>query len=251
MCISMVIKLYKLLIKSMIMARFFFTLLLMTIPFFSSALEPIFTLKGKSIILDSSPSTLGVVYNADAVINNDFSKKNLSAYEIAGKELDITNVNIINWDKKSQGLIIEFTCEGQNFCFYFPQQIHTSDISKGKPFSRFYSGSFMDRYQNKDDSHYVKPNRICLTFWLSEDVNFLQSKIGSKFHWNDGKDTYLFTGLDLTKRKFEYRKFDEGEIKPSKTITTDIQPAKTCCERYRLAPWYPGLDILKNIVWEE
>lgn len=231
------------------MSRLFCTLFLMVIPFFSFALEPIFMLIGKSIILDSSPSTLGVVYNADAVPKKDFSKKTLSANEFAGKKLAVTNVNIINWDKKNQGLIVEFSCEGQNYCFYFPQNIHTSDISKGKPFSRFYSGTFMDMYQNRDDSHYVEPNRICLTFWLAEDIDFLQSKIGSKFHWINSQQTYIFTGFDLAKKKFEYRKFDEGEIKPSNTMTTDIHPSNTCGDRDISLKLNPGIDILKQIVW--
>lgn len=235
----------------MAMVKILCTLLLMAIPFFSSALEPIFMLKGKSIILDSSPSTLGVVYNADAVTKNDFSKKTLSSCEFAGKEIAITNVNVINWDKKSQGLIIEFSCEGENFCFYFPQKIHTSDITKRKPFSRFYTGTFMDMYQNKDDSHYVEPDRICLTFWPSEDVDFLKSKIGSTFRWNDSDDTYLFTGFDLAKRKFEYRKFDKGEIKPSITIATEINPNLTSGKPYRHATWFPNMDILNHIVWVE
>lgn len=235
----------------MTMVRILCTLLLMAVPFISSALEPIFTLKGMSIILDSSTSTLGVVYNADALPKNDFSKKTLSSYEFAGKEIAITNVNVINWDKKSQGLIIEFSCEGENFCFYFPQKIHTSDITKRKPFSRFYTGVFMDRYQNTDDSHYVEPDRICLTFWLPEDVDFLQSKIGSTFHWNNSEDTYLFLGFDLAKSKFEYRKFDKGEIKPSNTIVTEIHPMNTSGRSYRCVHWYPGMDILKQIVWED
>ena len=235
----------------MTMVRILCTLFLVAVPFFSSALEPIFTLKGKSIILNSSPSTLGVVYIADALPKNDFSKKTLSSQEFAGKKIAITNVNVINWDKKSQGLIIEFSCEGEKFCFYFPQKIHTSDITKRKPFSRFYSGAFRDRYQNTDDSHYVEPNRICLAFWLSEDVDFLQSKIGSTFRLNDGNVTYLFTGLDLAKRKFEYRKFDKGEIKPSNTMFIDINPNMTSDESYRLDPWSPNMDILNHIVWEE
>lgn len=235
----------------MTMVRILCTLLLMAVPYFSSALEPIFSLKGKSIILDSSPSTLGVVYNADAVHKKDFSKRTQSTSEFAGKEIAITNVNVINWDKKSQGLIMEFSCEGKNFCFYFPQNIHTSDITKGKPFSRFYSGTFMDMYQNMDDSHYVEPNRICITFWLSEDVDFLQSKIGSTFRWDDSGDTYLFTGFDLTKRKFEYRKFDKAEIKPSNTIATDIHPKKTSDKPYRFVSWSPDMEILKHIIWED
>lgn len=235
----------------MTMARIFCNLLLMAVPIFSFALEPIFTLKGKSIIMDSSPSTLGVVYNAEAILKKDFSKNTLSSHEFAGKKLAITNVNVINWHKKSQGLIIEFSYEDQNYCFYFPQNIHTSDINKGKPFSRFYSGTFMDRYQNMDESHYVEPNRICLSFWLSEDIEFLQSKIGSKFHWNNSNDTYLFTALDLAKRKFEYRKFEQGEIKPTNTMVTEILPTMTCGKRDRFVIWHPGIDILKRIVWEE
>lgn len=235
----------------MTMVRVLCIILLMAVPFFSSALEPIFMLKGKSIILDSSPSTLGVVYNADALPKNDFSKKTLSSHEFAGKKIAINNVNVINWDKKNQGLIIEFSCEGENFCFYFPQKIHTSDITKRKPFSRFYTGTFMDMYQNTDDSHYVEPNRICLTFWLSEDVDFLQSKIGSTFRWNDGGDTYLFTGLDLAKREFEYRKFDKGEIKPSNTMVEGIHPYMTSDKSYRLEPWSLNMDILDRIVWVE
>lgn len=235
----------------MIIVRILCTLLLLAVPFFSSALEPIFSLKGKSIILDSSTSTLGVVYNADAVPKNDFSKKTQSSHEFAGKEIVITNVNVINWDKKSQGLIIEFSCKGENFCFYFPQNIHTSDISMHKPFSRFYSGSFMDRYQNTDDSHYVKPDRIYLKFWLSEDIDFLKSKIGSTFRWNNSGDTYLFIGFDLEKKKFEYRKVDKGEIKPSNSIITQINPANTSDNPYKFVPWYPNMNILKNIVWEE
>lgn len=233
------------------MVRILCTILLMAVPFFSCALEPIFTLKGKSIILDSSTSTLGVVYNADAIPKNDFSKKTQSSYEFAGKEIAVTNVNVINWNKKSQGLIVEFSCEGNNFCFFFPQNIHTSDISKRKPFSRFYSGVFMDMYQNKDDSHYVEPNRICLTFWLSDDVDFLQSKIGSTFRWNGNGDTYLFTGFDLIRRKFEYRRFNKGEIKPSNTITTELHPKSTIDKTYRFLPWYSNADNLRNIVWEE
>lgn len=232
------------------MVRILCTLLLMAVPLLSSALEPIFTLKGKSIILDSSTSTLGVVYNADAVSKNDFSKKNQSPLEFAGKEIVITNVNVINWDKKSQGIITEFSYDGENFCFYFPQKIHTSDITKGKPFSRFYSGTFMDRYQNSDDSHYVEPKRICIKFWLAEDVNFLKSKIGSTFRWNDSKDIYIFTGFDLVKRKFEYRKFDKGEIKPSNTSFTEIYPKYTA-KQYRFELWNPNMGILKQIVWEE
>lgn len=233
------------------MIRIICTLFLMVFPFLSSALEPIFSLRGKSIILDSSTSTLGVVYNADAVPKNDFSKKTLSSNEFAGKEIAITNVNVINWDKKSQGLIIEFSCEGSNFCFYFPQNIHTSDISKGKPFSRFYSGTFMDMYQNSDDSHYVVPSRIRITFWLSDDVEFLKSKIGSTFHWGDSKDDNLFIGFDLDKRKFEYRRIVKGEIKPSNTVTYDIRPNYTSSKQFRFEQWNPGLDILKDIVWEE
>ena len=229
----------------MTMVRILCTFLLMAVPFISSALEPIFTLKGKSIILDSSTSTLGVVYNADALLKNDFSKKTLSSYEFAGKEIAITNVNVINWDKKSQGLIIEFSCEGENFCFYFPQKIHTSDITKRKPFSRFYTGVFMDRYQNTDDSHYVEPDRICLAFWLPEDVDFLQSKIGSTFRWKDTGDTYLFTGFDLIKRKFEYRKYNKGEVKPSNTTATSIHPKNTSDMQYRFVPWYSDADNLK------
>lgn len=235
----------------MTMVKFLFTILLMAIPFFASALEPIFKLKGYSIILDSSTSTLGVVYNADAITKNDFSKKNLSSYEFAGKKITINYVNVINWDKKSQGLIIKFTYEDENFCFYFPQNIHTSDITELKPFSRFYSGKFMDMYQNQDECHYVEPYRICLTFWLSDDVDFLQSKIGSTFRWKDSEDTYLFVGFDLVKRIFEYRKISPDEIKPSNTLFIGLHPSNTSGKPHTSVRWHPHMYILNDIVWVE
>lgn len=137
--------------------KYYFTLLIILLPFVTSAFEPIFKLKDQTIMLASSPSTLGVVYDAEALTKNDFAKKYLSATDFAGKVITVTKVNVINWDKKNQGLIVEFNYENHKYCFYFPQNIHTSDITKHKPFSRFYTGSYLDMYQTRDDNHFVKP----------------------------------------------------------------------------------------------
>lgn len=225
-------------------------LFILMFPFFSYSLEPIFGLKGKSIMLASSPSTLGVVYNSEALIKKDFSKKNISSIDFAGKIITVTNVNVIEWDKKNQGIIMQFIFDTNEYCFYFPQNIHTSDITKNKPFSRFYTGTYMDMYQNHDDSHFIDPENINIEYWLCDDITFLQSKIGSKFGWSKDDINYVFNGFDPLTNKYQFRKFVEEELKPSNTEIRNIYPRSTAKRAYDV---YSRLytDILNQLIWEE
>lgn len=225
-------------------------LFMLMFPFFSYSLEPIFGLKGKSIMLASSPSTLGVVYNSEALIKKDFSKKNLSPIDFAGKIITVTNVNVIDWDKKSQGVIMQFIFDNNEYCFYFPQNIHTSDITKNRPFARFYAGNYMNRYQNKDDSHFIEPANIDIDYWLCDDIEFLQSKNGSKFGWSENDINYVFIELDPINNKFQFRKYVEGEIKPSNTETRDIFPRSTTEKGYSVYSRRYN-DIINQLIWEE
>lgn len=202
----------------------FFLICILT-PLSGLALEPIFNLKGKSIILLNS--TKDVAYTAIAVANNDFSKKNLADSDFKNKEILVTNVNIINWDKKNQSVIFEFRCDGNEYCMLFPQNIKTSYVGK-KPYTRFYTGKYMDMYQNHDDSHYVEPKKICLTYWLKSDVDFIISKIGSKFKWKrDDKKTYLLLSFDFKDGKLTYREYQENEVKASNSTFTELKPFST------------------------
>lgn len=201
-------------------------LFMLTFPIFSYSLEPIFGLKGKSIMLASSHSTLGVVYNSEAIIKKDFSKKYLSTIDFAGKVITVTKVNVIDWDKKSQGVILQFIFDANEYCFYFPQNIHSSDITKNRPLSRFYY-DYRNIYQNNYDRLFIDPKNINIRYWLCDDITFLQSKIGSKFGWTKGNMNCIFVDFDLKNYKYQYRVFVEGEIKPSKIETNNIYPRST------------------------
>lgn len=244
------IRLFKSSIKHMGRIKIIIILFMLMFPFFSYSLEPIFGLKGKSIMLSSSPSTLGVVYNPEALSKKDFSKKNLSPIDFAGKVITVTNVNVIDWDKKSQGIIMQFIFDANEYCFYFPQNIHTSDITKKRPFSRFYTGTYMDMYQNHDDSHFIDPENIDIEYWLCDDIAFLQSKIGSKFGWSKDHINYVFDGFDPLNNKYQFRKYVEGEIKPSNAETRDIFPRSTTEKGYSVYSRRYN-DIIYQLIWEE
>lgn len=239
------------------MSHFKYTILLFMamLPFVASALEPIFKLKNQTIMLASAPSTIGVAYKVDALSSNDFSKHHLSDVEFAGKTINVTDVNIIDWDKKSQALIVEFEYQGNDYCFYFPQIIKTSHVTKKRPYTRFYVGSYMDSYQNTDETHYVKPKDICISYWLASDVEFLNSKINSKFRWNRDirtSDSYIFTAFDPSHNKFQYREFHKEEIKPSNSSTHNIYPRKTIKNGYGIYDIDSSLEyLLKKLYWIE
>lgn len=235
--------------------KFIIIVIMAMLPFSVSALEPIFKLKNHSIKLASAPSTIGVVYEAEALHSNDFNKKYLSDIEFAGKSITVSNVNIIDWDKKSQALIVEFKFEGNSFCFYFPQKIKTSHVTKKLPYTRFYVGRYMDSYQNTDESHYVKPKDICISYWLTSDIDFLNSKIGSKFRWSSESKSgkpYILTGFDPANNKFQYREFIEGEIKPTNSESRNILPLKTIKDGYSIYDNHNSIDYwLKTLYWIE
>ncbi len=225
------------------------------LPFAVSALEPIFKLKDQSIMLASAPSTIGVVYDAEAFYANDFSKKYISEIEFAGKNITVSNVNVIDWDKKSQALIVEFNYEGKNYCLYFPQNIKTSHVTKKRPYTRFYVGRYMDSYQNTDASHYVEPKDICISYWLASDIDFLNSKIGAKFRWSRDSQTgnpYILTAFDPMANKYQCREFNEGEIKPSNSEFRSILPRKTIERGYGIYDVNSTIEyLLKKLYWIE
>lgn len=223
------------------------------LPFAVSALEPIFKLKNQSIMLASAPSTIGVVYDAEAFYSNDFSKKYISEIEFAGKNITVSNVNVIDWDKKSQALIVEFNYEGTNYCFYFPQNIKASHVTKKRPYTRFYVGRY-NRYLT-DTSYYVEPKDICISYWLASDIDFLNSKIGAKFRWDkesQAGNPYILTVFDPMANKYQCREFNEGEIKPSNSESRSILPRKTIERGDGVFDVNSSIEyLLKRLYWIE
>ena len=237
----------------MLRNKYILLLSIILLPFTAFALEPIFKLKGQTIMLAATPTTIGVIYDANALSSNDFSNKFLSNIDFAGKIITVSNVNVIDWDKKSQALIVEFGFEGKNYCFYFPQNIKTSHVRKKKPYTLFYSGTFMDSYQNTDESHFVTPKNICISYWLASDIEFFNSKKEAKFKWGgDSETTFVFMGFDPQNQKYIYRSFVEGEIKPANSETRTILPRKTIEHPYNTFTENDAIErVLRRLYWAD
>lgn len=62
----------------------------------------------------------------------------------------------------------------------------------------------------------------------------------------------MLTGFNPINQKIEYRKFIDGEIKPSKTESHNIYPRKTLENPYGVFQESDAIESLLNkIVWEK
>jgi hypothetical protein len=226
--------------------KFLLLVIALLSPIMSLALEPIFKLKGNTILLSKDITTIGVVYNGEAVSQHIYSNKMLATTDFAGKTITVTNANVINWQKKNQGVILEFTYNGENYCFYFPQNVHTSDFSKKRAFTKFYTGSYRDSYQNQDDSHFVLPENILIRYWLPSDIKDCNDHVGTKFKM--GNTTYIFLGIDINKNEISYRVYNDSEIKPYNSITRKISPYDTISNS---ESEYSIRNFINSLVWIE